>query len=58
MKNNTFTIIFLSLALYMAASSTFPADTTFHYNNRKVVISENDNEINISVYHRMNREIL
>lgn len=52
MKKTTFTIVFLSLALYMAASSTFPADTTFHYNNRKVVISENNNEINISVYHR------
>lgn len=50
MKKTTFIITFLSLALYMAASPMLPTDTTFHYNNRKVVISENDNEINISLY--------
>ncbi|MDR2815463.1 MAG: hypothetical protein LBB62_02010 [Proteiniphilum sp.] len=45
-------IAFLLTALYMAASPFIPADTTFYYNNRKVVISENDNEMNISVYHQ------
>ncbi|WP_298649568.1 hypothetical protein [uncultured Proteiniphilum sp.] len=52
MKKITSIIAFLLPALYMAASPLLPADTTFHYNNRKVVISENDNELNISVYHR------
>lgn len=53
MKKTTFIIAFLSLAIYIAASPTFPTDTTFHYNNRKVVISENDNEINISLYQQV-----
>lgn len=52
MKKTTFIIAFLLPALYMAASPLLPTDTTFHYNNRKVVISENDNEMNISVYHQ------
>lgn len=51
MKKITIIIAFLSLAWYMDASTLLPADTTFHYNNRKVVISENDNQMNISVYH-------
>lgn len=50
MKKTTLIIAFLLPALYMAASPLFPTDTTFHYNNRKVVISEDDNEMNISVY--------
>lgn len=52
MKKTAFIIAFLLPALYMAASPSLPADTTFHYNNRKVVISENDKEMTISVYHR------
>lgn len=52
MKKTAFIIAFLLPALYMAASPIVPADTTIHYNNRKVVISENDNEMNISVYHQ------
>lgn len=52
MKKITFIIAFLLPALYMAASPLMPTDTTFHYNNRKVVISDNNNELNISVYHQ------
>ncbi len=52
MKKTTFIIAFLSFALYMAASPSLPNDTAFQYNNRKVVISENDREMNISVYHQ------
>jgi hypothetical protein len=52
MKKKITSIIALLLpALYMAASPLLPPDTTFQYNNRKVVISDNDNELNISVYH-------
>lgn len=43
---------FMLLSFYMAASPLQPSDTTFHYNNRKVVITENDNEMNVSVYHQ------
>lgn len=52
MNKTALIIAFLLPALYMAASPLLPTDTTFHYNNRKVVISENDNEMSISVYHQ------
>lgn len=52
MKKTTLIIAFMLPLLSMAASPLQPNDTTFYYNNRKVVISENDNEMNISVYHQ------
>lgn len=50
MKTISFTLFFLLSALYMAASPLHPADTTIHYNDRKIIISEDNGELNISVY--------
>lgn len=43
-------LVFLASLGYVNASSFFPADTTFHYQNRMVVIREQPDEINVSVY--------
>ena len=50
MKKITCIIALLLPSLYMAASTLFPPDTTFQYNNKTVVIKENNDELNISVY--------
>jgi hypothetical protein len=50
MKKIVFTSAFLLLTVYMAASPSLPADTTFHYNDRKVVISEHNGETSVDVY--------
>jgi len=50
-KEITCIIALLLPALCMAASPLLPPDTTFQYNNRKVVISDNNDELNVSVYH-------
>lgn len=50
-KKITCITVFLLPALFMAASTFLPPDTTFLYNNRKVVINDKDNELNVSVYH-------
>lgn len=50
MKKIIFILAFLFVALYISASTVHPADTTINYNKRKVVISENNGELNISVY--------
>ncbi len=52
MKKIETIIAFLLVAVCVTASPVLPPDTTFHYNDRKVVISEENNEMNISVYHR------
>jgi len=48
----TFFAIFALLASLSCvnASTFFPTDTTFHYQNRTVVIHEQQDEINVSVY--------
>lgn len=48
----TFIAIFALLASISSAnaSSVFPADTTFRYHNRTVVIKEQPDEMNITVY--------
>ncbi|MBK5196020.1 MAG: outer membrane beta-barrel protein [Proteiniphilum sp.] len=51
MRKITSIILFMFTALIMSAAPLFPPDTTFQYNNRKVVIMDNDDELNISVYH-------
>ena len=46
-----FTILALLASMSCVnASSFFPADTTFHYQDRTVVIREQPDEINVSVY--------
>lgn len=55
MKKTASIFVFLSIAIYVAASSTLPADTTFLYDNRKVVITENNDEISVSLF-RHNEE--
>ncbi len=50
MKRIVITVALLLPALYLAASPLVPTDTTFKYNNRKVVITENNDELNVSVY--------
>ena len=50
MQKITSILLFLLSARCMTASPLLPPDTTFHYNNRKVVMMDNDNELNISVY--------
>ena len=62
MKKIAFIVALLLPALYMAASSTLPLDTTyragtscpidttFRYLDRAVVISEKEDELNVSIY--------
>lgn len=52
MKKNAILTALLLPAFYMTASAMVPTDTTFKYNNRKVVITENNDELNVSVYHQ------
>lgn len=49
MKKFTLIIALLLPALW-ASAFTFEGDTTLQYRNRKVVIKEKDNEMNVSVY--------
>ncbi len=50
MKKITCLIAFLLPVLFLSASPLVPADTTFQYNNRKVVIDDSGDEMNVSVY--------
>lgn len=50
MKKITFIIVWTLCASYLAAQTNTPVDTTFHYNNRNVVVNEKNDEINVSVY--------
>lgn len=50
MKKITFIIVWTLCASYLAAQTNTPVDTTFHYNNRSVVVNEKNDEINVSVY--------
>ncbi|MDR0422540.1 MAG: hypothetical protein LBH72_05980 [Proteiniphilum sp.] len=50
MKKIRSIITLMLLAAHAAASPSLPADTAFHYGGRRVVISENDGELNVSVY--------
>lgn len=50
MKKIAILIALLLPVLYMTASPIVPTDTTLQYNDRKVVITEDGDEINISVY--------
>ncbi len=55
MKKITFIIAGLLFLSYLTAQTSSPIDTTFRYNNRSVVIHEENDEINVSVY-RQNEE--
>ena len=50
MRKITTILVFLLPALCMTASPLLPPDTTFQYNNRKVVITDDNNELSVSVY--------
>src|SRR5690554_1011938 len=50
MRKITSIILFLLTALLTSAAPLFPPDTTFQYNNRKVVIADDNNELSVSVY--------
>lgn len=50
MKKIVIIIALLLPVSIMVASPSVPPDTTFHYDNRKVVITEKNNEMNITVY--------
>ncbi len=50
MKKITFIIVYSLCVSYLAAQTNTPVDTTFHYNNRSVVVNEKNDEINVSVY--------
>lgn len=51
MRKITSVILFLLPAFLLTASPFLPADTTFQYHNRKVVIRDNPEGMNITVYH-------
>ncbi|MDO5524116.1 MAG: outer membrane beta-barrel protein [Bacteroidia bacterium] len=56
MKKLTLIITFLAAAFCIVAQTTHSVDTTFHYNNRSVVVNEKNDEINVSVYRQNAQE--
>lgn len=50
MKKATLIIALMLPVFCMAQTQTTAQDTTFHFNNREVIINEKNNEINISVF--------
>lgn len=50
MKKITLLSVFLLVAFYLSSHTLMPEDTTFHYNNRKVIITEKDNNLNVKVF--------
>lgn len=52
MKKTAFIIAFISLTLSSIASATNPTDTVILYNNKRVVISDKNNEVNVMLYHQ------
>ncbi len=52
MKKITLLFVFLLMTFYLSSHTFMPGDTTFHYNDRKVVITESDKNLHITVYHQ------
>ena len=51
MKKITILNILLFASIYLAASTILPSDTTYQYKNKQVVVSEEDDQLNIKVFH-------
>ena len=51
MRKITALLFFLLMALCLTAAPLLPTDTTILYNNRKVVIMDHDDQLDIEVYH-------
>ena len=51
MKKITILNILLFASIYLAASTILPSDTTYQYKNKQVVVSEEDEQLNITVFH-------
>ncbi|MBF6596717.1 MAG: hypothetical protein ITF98_00610 [Fermentimonas sp.] len=52
MKKIIILIILFLPSFYMAASNILPSDTTYQYKNKQVVVSEEDDQLNIKVFHQ------
>ena len=51
MKKTAILSILLFTSIYLAASTILPSDTTYQYKNKQVVVSEEDDQLNIKVFH-------
>ena len=52
MKKIVILIILFLPSIYLAASTILPSDTTYQYKNKQVVVSEEDEQLNIKVFHQ------